>query len=222
MSATVHPRVAARRGAVRVGSWWSRAWLRAVEEAAYDEAELTAGRAVARSGRIGGVIVDAGSFVAAVEDARGLWTVSGTIPVLDEVSVAALVEAVVATPGRVASLLAGDLPHDLVEHAEQLGVELLPFGGELAAVCTCASWTDPCVHAVGVLTQLGWQMDGDPFVLLQLRGVRRDELLARIHRLSAPPDAPAASTPADVDDLDIALEAALRAQRMLSELDPGT
>ena len=222
MSATVHPRLGARRGAVRVMSWWSRAWLRAVEEAAYDDAELIAGRAVARSGRIGGVIVDSGSFVAAVEDPRGLWTVSGTLPVLDDASLSALVESVVATPRRVASLLAGDLPHDLVEHAEQLGVELLPYGGELVAVCTCASWTDPCVHALGVLTQLGWLMDGDPFVLLQLRGVRRDELLARIHRLTAPSDAPVPDRVADVDDVDLALEAALRAQRMLAELGPGT
>ncbi len=38
----------------------------------------------------------------------------------------ALVETVAAEAGRIAALLAGDLPHALVEHAEEAGVELLP------------------------------------------------------------------------------------------------
>ena len=82
-----------------------------------------------------------------------------------------------------AALLAGDLPHTLVEHAEQAGVELLPFGGELATRCTCEPWADPCHHALAVLQQLTWLIEADPFVLIALRGVGRDDLLARVHRL---------------------------------------
>jgi len=230
MAATTHPRQAPRRSP-RTTGWWAKAWLRAVEEAAYDEADLRAGRRLARGGRVGGIIVDTGGYVAAVEDPRGAMTVSGTVPVLDEASSAALVETVAATPGRVAALLAGELPHDLVEHAEQMGVELLPYGGELAGVCTCDHWVYPCAHALAVLTQLGWLLDDDPLVLFALRGLPREELLARLHRLdlrrhdARTPDATGEGSGEGpggaVDDLDVALEAALRAARMLREAEQG-
>lgn len=212
----VHPRLPARRGGARAATWWARAWLRAVEEAAYDEADLVAARRLARSGRIGGIIVDRGSFVAAVEDDGGLWTTSGTVPVLDDVARDAFVETVAAEAGRVAALMAGDLPHTLVEHAEDAGVELLPYGGELGATCTCEGWTDPCVHALAVLTQLGWLVDGDPFVLLQLRGLPREDLLARLHTRAGPTGEDLVAT-----DDDTAYDAALRAARALDLLADG-
>ncbi|WP_316932070.1 SWIM zinc finger family protein [Nocardioides marmotae] len=213
----VHPRVPPRRGGGRAASWWARAWSRAVEEAAYDEADLVAARRLARSGRVGGIIVDVGTFVAAVEDDGGLWTTSGTVPVLDEGAREAFVEAVAAEAGRVAALLAGDLPHALVEQAEDVGVELLPYGGELGATCTCEGWTDPCVHALGVLTQLGWLLEADPFVLLHLRGLPREELLARLHARSGPASA---DEPTATDE-DTAYDAALRAARALDLLAQG-
>ena len=42
------------------------------------------------------------------------------------------------------------------------------------------SWVDPCVHALAVLLQLAWLVDGDPFVLLQLRGLSPDDLQAEL------------------------------------------
>lgn len=217
MPAVVHPRFPARRGAARGGPWWGKAWRRAVEESAYAERDLVGGRALARSGRIGGITTDKGEFVAAVEDARGLWTVAGTVPVLDEPGVRALVETVAAETGRIAALLAGDLPHALVEHAEEAGVELLPYGGELGSTCTCDAWVDPCVHALAVLHQLTWLVEADPFVLLQLRGLPRDDLLARLHdREGAQPDV---DGEAGARDLETGVDAALRAARVLDLLD---
>lgn len=212
MSGVVHPRVAARRGGARARTWWAKAWVRAVEESAYTDRDLVAGRAVSRSGRIGQIGTDAGSFVAAVEDDEGLWTVSGTVSVLDEPARAAFVETVGAEAGRIAALLAGELPHLLVEHAEEAGVELLPYGGELSSSCTCAAWVDPCPHALGVLYQLAWLIEADPFVLLGLRGVARDDLLAQLHA-RAEPEQDAGK------DLDAGLDAALRAARVLDLLD---
>jgi uncharacterized Zn finger protein len=153
--------------------------------------------------------------VAAVEDERGLWAVLGTVPVLDPGASEALVETVAAEAGRVAALLAGDLPHTLVEHAEEAGVELLPFGSELGSTCTCQAWADPCPHALAVMYQLAWLVEADPFVLLHLRGLARDDLLARLHdRAESPPKA-------DLEDpdVDIAADAALRAAALLAELD---
>jgi uncharacterized Zn finger protein len=213
VTTVVHPRTPPRRGAARASRWWAKAWLRAVEEASYSSSDLATGRALSRSGRIGQISVRPGEFVAAVEDEHGLWAVQGTVPTLDPQSEAALVEAVAAEAGRVADLLAGDLPHTLVEHAEAAGVELLPYGAELGSTCTCEAWTDPCPHALAVMYQLAWLIDDDPFVLLHLRGLAREELLARLHERAR---GPATTEDADVD---IAVDAALRAGALLAELD---
>ena len=210
--AVLHPRVAPRRSTARAATWWGKAWVRAVEEAAYSEGDLVAARTLARNGRVGQISTEPGRFVASVEDAHGLWTVAGTLPVLEDAALAALVETVAAEAGRIAALLVGDLPHGLVEHAEEAGAELLLFGAELGSECTCDGWADPCVHALAVLQQLTWLVEADPCLLLHLRGLPRDELLARLHQRTA------VETDDPVEpDLEAALEAALYAARLLDE-----
>lgn len=227
MSALVHPPLAPRRGGARAVSWWGRAWVRALEESAYGEADLRRGRALARQGGVGGIAVEAGSAVAAVTEQSGhLHTVQLRLPVLEEDACASLVEVVAAQVGRLGALLGGDLPHDLVEHAEELGVELLPFGGELDTSCTCEAWTDPCPHALALLSQLAWLVDADPFVLLHLRGMPREQLLAALHARGQPgPPRPGAADAAQEPQdpaLAVALDAAARAARILELVEePG-
>lgn len=216
-----HGRLTPPRAGVR--SWWGKAWQRAVEEAAYVEGDLRAGRSAARRGEVGGISVAAGSVLAAVREGDDAWTAEITVPVLTTEECRALVDVVAAETGRVASLLAGDLPYDLVEHADELGVELLPFGGELAARCTCAAVLDPCRHALAVLVQTGWLVDADPLVLFALRGLDREALLAALHERAA---APGASSPVDpVDPVDVTVEiaadAVLRAQRLVALMEVG-
>jgi len=205
-----------------VRTWWGKAWLRAVEEAAYSDAELRPGRAHARRGDVGGITVDAGTLVAAVRDGDDAWTVEVAVPVLEEASRRAFVEAVAAESGRIAELLAGNLPHDLVEHAEEVGVELLPYGGELAATCTCPHYLDPCAHAIAVLLQAGWLVDTDPLVLLAVRGLDREELLAALHARAV---GGSGTTPGEervgdlADDVELVVDAALRARAMIDAFE---
>lgn len=218
-----HPRLAPRRGG-RVSSWWGKAWQRAVEEAAYTEADLRAARSAARRGEVGAITLGPGSLLAAVREGDDAWTVTVAVPALGVAEQDGLIEVVAAESGRIASLLAGDLPHDLVEHAEETGVELLPYGGELATTCTCtcSAYLDPCGHALAVLVQAGWLMDADPFVLLTLRGLTREELLARLHQRSEDRSAGERRPAPDADpDLDTAIDAVLRARRLLELVDDG-
>ncbi|WP_418060872.1 SWIM zinc finger family protein [Pimelobacter simplex] len=211
-----------------IRSWWGKAWQRAVEEAAYSEAELRPGRAAARRGDVGGISVDSGSLLAAVREGDDAWTVEVAVPTLDDETRAALVEVVAAESGRVAELLAGNLPHDLVEHAEEVGVELLPYGGELVATCTCPHYLAPCAHALALLIQTGWLLDADPLVLFALRGLDREALLAALHARTVAAvsgtatTAATAPTTADLaDDVELVVEAALRAQRLVPLFEAG-
>jgi uncharacterized Zn finger protein len=221
-TAVTYARIPPRRSTSRAATWWGRAWVRAVEEAAYGESDLHTGRALSRSGAIGGITVDRGSVVAACYDRSGVWTVTATVPELDPISHRAFVEVVAGEAGHLAALMAGELPHRLVEQAEEAGVELLPYGGELAASCTCDAWVDPCPHALAVMLQVAWLVDGDPWVLLRLRGLAPETLPAELAAI--PPET---SDPIDDledldDDLPAALDAALRAARVVALADhPG-
>lgn len=212
-----HPRFAPRRGGVRASTWWGKAWVRAVEEAAYGELDLRRARTAARAGRVGGLAVDAGSVVGAVDEGDDTWTVRITLPVLQETDVSLLVELVAAESGRIAALMSGDLPHSLVEQLEDAGVELLPYGIELDATCSCDAWMQPCPHALAVMYQLGWLVDADPFVLLGVRGADREDLLASLHEhTTAGP--PLLADPVELD-LEVALLAVHQAVDLLADLE---
>jgi uncharacterized Zn finger protein len=212
-SAVTFSRIPPRRSTTRAATWWGRAWVRAVEEASYSDSDLHAARALSRSGAIGGITLDHGSMVAACFDRSDVWSVGATVPELDPVSKRAFVDVVAGESGHLAALLAGDLPYRLVEQAEETGVELLPYGGELGASCPCDSWVDPCVHALAVMLQVAWLVDGDPWVLLRLRGISPDDLQAEL--AAVPADEPDPLS----DDLALAMDAAVRAARVVALAD---
>ncbi|WP_104105246.1 hypothetical protein [Nocardioides sp. 616] len=216
-----YPQLEPRRGSSG-STWWGKAWTRSLEEAAYGEEELKQGRRLARNGAVGAITVSSGGYLAAVQDRGDAWTVTGTVEPLDETSRHLFAEVVAGSSGRVASLLRGDLPLPLVEDCEEVGVELVPYAGELGWTCTCAHWVDPCPHGVAVAVQVGWLLQADALVLLHLRGLAREELLAAVHALATSgPDVQAdveTDMQTDVEtDVETGVDAALRAGALLDQ-----
>ena len=120
----VLPRLTRVRGATaRSSTWWGRAFVRSFEELTVDAGDLVAARSLARSGRLGAIVVIE-AMASAVVDPRS------TEPVMAQVRVAGLdsagwstFAAEVARESRFAvALEAGELPVDLVEHADEAGV----------------------------------------------------------------------------------------------------
>ncbi len=174
----VVPRLKAVRGAVaRSTTWWGTAFVRSVEEAAYYDADLRAGRSLSRSGRLGAIMVLTTMASVVVDAAVGA---GARDRVMAQVKVEALadwpafVDEAAREAGFVAALEAGQLPSELVEYADQAGAELLPATRDLETACECDAWTQPCVHALALLYQLAWQIDRDPYVLMLLRGRTRE------------------------------------------------
>jgi uncharacterized Zn finger protein len=175
----VYPRVGRVRGpAARSTSWWGRAWVRSFEETAVDASDLPAARALARSGRLGAVMVLAGMASVVIDP-------TGTDPVMAQLRLARLdgpawrgfLDELVSEAGFTAALESGELPVELVEHADQAGIELLPGPADFETACECDAWAQPCLHALALLYQLAWHVDADPYALLLLRGRSRKHLL---------------------------------------------
>jgi uncharacterized Zn finger protein len=87
----------------------------------------------------------------------------------------------------VAKLLAGEMPQDIERVFTQAGVSLFPRKrDDLRTECSCPDDANPCKHIAAVYYLLGEEFDRDPFLLFRLRGLERDDLLARLGPAKAP------------------------------------
>ncbi|WP_425836781.1 SWF or SNF family helicase [Streptomyces fractus] len=158
------------RGRAFAQTWWGQAWLKALEDTALDNAQLKAGRRLARAGAVGAVSVRPGRITAVVEDRGGATHRSDVLlQCLDEEEWDAFLTMAAERAGHIAALLDRDMPPHLVEDASDSGVELLPGIGDLEPRCDCDAW-DHCAHTAALSYQLARLLDQDPFVLLLLRG----------------------------------------------------
>ncbi|MFG3388123.1 SWIM zinc finger family protein [Streptomyces rochei] len=151
-------------------SWWGRAWLKALEDAAMDAAQVKNGRRLARAGAVGAVSVRPGRITAVVRDRDG--TTHRADVLLERLSDAQwdrFLDLAIERSGHVAALLDHDMPPHLVEDAASAGIDLLPGLGDLEPECDCGAW-DHCGHTAALCYQVAGLLDQDPFVLLLMRG----------------------------------------------------
>lgn len=190
------------RGRSFAQTWWGRAWLRALEDAALDSGQVKTGRRLARAGAVGAVSVRPGRVTAVVEDRDG--TAHRADVLLHELSQEhwdLFLDMAAERSGHVAALLDRDMPPHLVEDAAAAGVELLPGLGDLDAECECGAW-DHCGHTAALCYQVALLLDEDPFVLLLLRGRGERALLEALQgRVAQPSDDPG-DTEGGVDALE--------------------
>ena len=78
----------------------------------------------------------------------------------------------------VASLLAGEMPQGLDETFREAGASLYPrVPKELQTHCDCPDWANPCKHVAAVCYVMAEALDRDPWLLFDLRGKSRGEVL---------------------------------------------
>ncbi|KOV57158.1 SWF or SNF family helicase [Streptomyces sp. MMG1121] len=188
------------RGRGFAQSWWGRAWLRALEDAALDDAAVKAGRRLARAGGVGAMTVRPGRVTAVVREPSGAaHRADVLVPELSEEEWARFLDVAVEQAGHMAALLDRELPPHLVEDAAVSGIELLPGLGDLEPACDCGTW-DHCGHTAALCHQVARLLDEDPFLLLLLRGRERAVFLTELQvRGTAPRAELAAPEPEGVD-----------------------
>lgn len=83
-----------------------------------------------------------------------------------------------------AHLLAGEMPHNIEQVFTANGLSLFPFTlSDIHSRCSCPDPQNPCKHIGAVYYQLGDRFSEDPFVLFQLRGRSKEEILDDLRRL---------------------------------------
>ncbi len=83
-----------------------------------------------------------------------------------------------------AQLLAGEMPENIEEVFTANGLSLFPFSlSEIRSRCTCPDKANPCKHIGAVYYQLGDRFSEDPFILFQLRGRTKIEILQKLREV---------------------------------------
>jgi uncharacterized Zn finger protein len=77
------------------------------------------------------------------------------------------------------SISSGDLPLELQTAFSKAKLRFMPERYvDLHLECACPDWLKPCKHLVAVWLRFARDFDRDPFLVFELRGLKRDGLLA--------------------------------------------
>lgn len=176
-------------------TWWAQRWIRVLEKFGWS-ARLNRGRSYARHGNVLDIDVQPGLVRAKVQGSRkqpyrveiGLRPISR----VEWNKVFALLRRKAIYAAR---LLSGEMPRDIEEIFKSAGVPLFPQSAQdLIMSCTCPDWASPCKHVAAAYYVLGSEFDRDPFLLFQLRGRSREQVMAAL-RGQRPERAPRAAAP---------------------------
>ena len=83
-----------------------------------------------------------------------------------------------------AQLLAGKMPEDIEQVFTANGLSLFPFSlADIHSRCSCPDQANPCKHIGAVYYQLADRFREDPFVIFQLRGRTKAQILEGLRQL---------------------------------------
>ncbi|WP_250029222.1 SWIM zinc finger family protein [Paractinoplanes maris] len=191
--------VRAKRG--KIGEqWWSRRFVDVLEQIC-DGGRLARGRAYARKGQVMDFALAPGRVTARVQGSRPQpYEVTIEIAAFDETQWTELTEALGSQALYRAALLAGEMPHEIVDLFTAHEAPLFPE--RLDIRCSCPDWSVPCKHGSAVLYVLAEAFDDDPFLVLAWRGRPREALLDALRGTPepTPPVDPLAVDESALDD----------------------
>ncbi|WP_114853329.1 SWIM zinc finger family protein [Brachybacterium sp. YJGR34] len=167
-----------RRGPIGVA--WHAVALREAAEALLGTGRAGGGRADARAGRVQWLDVAAGLARGDVLDADGaLYHARLELPVLRADERRDLLRVAHAHPELPARLASGEYPRDVETELARSALSLLPReASELTHDCSCLDWPGPCRHVAALVYVLVEAVDAEPVLLLQLRGLALEDLVA--------------------------------------------
>jgi len=168
------------------GTWWAKRWTSALERLGWSS-RLQRGRTYARQGNVLEVKVRPGRIDARVQGSRKRpYRITINIDPLSDSDWDEAASAMAEHASFAARLLAGEMPQNIEDAFDRCDTQLFPGSEQdIDMSCTCPDWANPCKHIAAVFYTLGTEFDRDPFLLLLLRGMSKERLLAALREKRA-------------------------------------
>lgn len=164
--------------------WWSQRWLDLLDSYRFKK-RLERARNYARQGNILSIKFEGSKVLAQVQGTEPEpYKVSLFLEPFSDEQWGYVIETMSQQAIWAAKLLAGEMPQNMEQIFTANGLSLFPFTlSEVRSKCSCPDKANPCKHIGAVYYQLGDRFSEDPFVLFQLRGRTKDEIIASLRNI---------------------------------------
>jgi len=171
-----------QRGAIGE-TWWSKRWIEVLESLGMG-ARLSRGRSYARRGQVVSINVQKGVVLAKVQGTRPRpYEISISLPSLSDRVWDQVTDVMASQAIFAAKLLSGEMPQNIEEAFVGARVSLFPESGDdLDTECSCPDYANPCKHIAAVYYILAEKFDQNPFLIFELRGRSKDEIIQTLRR----------------------------------------
>lgn len=164
--------------------WWVQRWLELLDSYRFKK-RLERARIYAREGNVLSIDFEGAKVLAKVQGSEPEpYQVSLFIDPFSDEDWDYIIETMSQKAIFSAQLLAGEMPAKIEEVFIANGLSLFPFTlSDIHSRCSCPDKANPCKHIGAVYYQLGDRFSEDPFVLFQLRGRTKEQILETLRQL---------------------------------------
>lgn len=166
-------------------TWWGQRFIAALEKI-MDSGRLSRGRSYARGGKVKSFEIQDGSIQAQVRGSvnpyfgvykEPLYITTIEFKTISPANWSAALAYIASKASLISRLMLNEMPDSIEDAFAKLDLHLLPHRhDDFKTTCSCPDWSNPCKHIAGVYYLLAAQLDRDPFLLFELRGLSRQSL----------------------------------------------
>ena len=172
-------------------SWWGQKFITAIENLT-DSGRLSRGRSYARGRKVKSFDLDGNLVTAQVRGSinpyfgvhkEPLYHITIEFQPLSAAKWSAAVAKMASKASVISRLLLNEIPDDIEKTFQSLNLNLLPGSQkDFETSCSCPDWSNPCKHIAGVYYLVAAELDQDPFLLFELRGLSRNNLIKELSK----------------------------------------
>jgi uncharacterized Zn finger protein len=202
--------------------WWAQRWIDVLESFGWRR-RLERARNYVREGRVQELKFQGHQVLAQVQGtAPEPYAVSlGLDPFTDE-QWGYVIEELSTRAIFAAKLLAGEMPQTIEDAFTASGLSLFPFSKfDIHSTCDCPDPVNPCKHIGAVYYLLGDYFSQNPFILFELRGRTKAQIMDALRHLRSTPEAIAEVHPPTPETVPVQLDLAQRFWQYTAQLDPS-
>ncbi len=202
--------------------WWAQRWIDVLESFGWRR-RLERARNYVREGRVLSLNFQGPQVLAQVQGtAPEPYAVSlGLDPFTDE-QWGYVIEELSTRAIFAAKLLAGEMPQTIEDAFTASGLSLFPFSKfDIHSTCDCPDPVNPCKHIGAVYYLLGDYFSQNPFILFELRGRTKAQIIETLRQLRSDPDAVVENLSTTTAHQSVLPDLALRFWQYSAQLDPS-
>ncbi len=170
-------------------SWWGQKFIEAIEKLT-DAGRLSRGRSYARGNKVKSFDIEGNLVTAQVRGSvnpyfgvyeEPLYFTTIEFKPLSKAKWSDAIALISSKASLISRLLLNEIPDNIEDTFKQLNLNMLPGSRkDFKTSCSCPDYSNPCKHIAGVYYLVAAELDQDPFLLFELRGLSREELLKEL------------------------------------------